>query len=325
MSRSRWLLVLALIAAALCVAGCAPRSAPPGGGQPSGSGARTDGLTVRFLDIGQGDSALLQWGNHAALVDGGPRDHTDALLADLRHFGVSRLDWVIASHPHEDHIGGLIGVFHAMPVDHFLSSGLNTGSSVQAGLLKEIQKQKTSFQIAKPGSRLDLGDGAAMEILAPPAPPLKDTSSDPNNNSIVARLDFGATRILFTGDMEGPERDWLFRQTDALLGGAGPLAADVLKAAHHGSRNGTNAALLKRVQPRYVVISCGEGNSYGHPHRQALTAIRKAPSVKELFRTDLEGIITLQTDGKTITITPEHPATKDIWSPGDRRDSRRAS
>jgi len=314
---------------ALCVAGCArdagirPETSGGDGNGPAGSAA--PGLTVRFLDIGQGDAALLQWNGRAALVDGGPRDHTDVLLEDLRRYGVRKLDWVIASHPHEDHIGGLIGVFGAMPVANYLDSGLNTGSPVQVSLLKAIQKQSTKVQVAKAGTRLDLGGGLTMEIIGPPDPLLSGTSSDPNNNSIVARADFGATRILFTGDMEGPERSWIFNRTQGLLGGAGPLKADVLKAAHHGSRNGTNAALLKRVEPRFVVISCEAGNSYGHPHKQALAAIRAFPTVKQLFRTDLEGTITLQSDGKSITMTPDHAPTKDIWSAGTRTRSRKGS
>lgn len=317
MSRPRRILYLLLCAALLCIAGCARRATAPGAPvQPPAGGTSSRVLTVRFLDIGQGDSALIQWAGHAMLVDGGPRDHTDVLLADLKKYGVSRIDWMVASHPHEDHIGGLIGVLNAMPVAHFLDSGLNTGSPVQIQMLKAIQKQNTDFQIAKAGTRLDLGDGAALQILAPPSPLLKGTSSDPNNNSVVARLDYGGVRILFTGDMEGPERAWLFSGTDSVLGGPNPLRADVLKAAHHGSRNGTTAALLKRVQPRYVVLSCARGNSYGHPHKQALTAIKNAASVTELFRTDLEGIITLTTDGKTISITPEHPPTADLWTPG---------
>jgi beta-lactamase superfamily II metal-dependent hydrolase len=319
MRRIRWFLLPFLVAAsALCFVGCARRSAPGPGAPPVAGGPSPTGLTVHFLDIGQGDAALLQWDGHAALVDGGPEDHADALLQDLKRLGVTRLDWVIASHPHADHIGGLIRVFRTMPVAHYLDSGLNTGSPVQVRLLKEIQKQTTTVQIAKAGTTLDLGSNASLKILAPPSPLMKDTSSDPNNNSIVARLDYGATRILFTGDMEGPERAWLFQHA-ALPDGTDPLRADVLKAAHHGSRNGTNAALLKRVQPRYVTISCELGNSYGHPHKQALQAIRTAPGVDKLFRTDLEGTITLHTDGQTINMTTDHPPTEDIWSIGDRR------
>lgn len=277
-----------------------------------------DGLTVRFLDIGQGDAALVQWKDHAMLVDGGSRDHGDILLADLNKYGVSRLDWVIASHPHEDHIGGLIGVLRALPVNHFLDSGFNTGSPIQADLLRAVQARKTAFQVAQAGAKMDLGGGVSLNILAPPTPFLNGTSSDPNNNSIVARLDYGSIRILFTGDMEGPERGWIFNQTDGLPGGQGALRADVLKVAHHGSHNGTNAALLKRVAPRFAVISCGWGNSYGHPHKQALNAIRNAPTVQQLFRTDLEGDITLHTNGKTIAMTAAHAPTNDIWSPGNR-------
>lgn len=328
MRRTRSILWLVLLAAVLCVSGCMRQVSTPGAGRPvtHGAGPADDaqkGLTVRFLDIGQGDSALIQWAGHAMLIDGGPRASTDVLLSDLARFGVTKIDWMVASHPHEDHIGGLIGVLNKMPVANFLDSGLNTGSPIQVQLLKAVQKQKTRFQVAKAGTRLDLGDGATLEILAPPDPLLKGTTSDPNNNSIVARLVYGNTRILFTGDMEGPERGWLFNNTGGLLGGSSPLAADVLKAAHHGSRNGTNAALLKRVEPRYVVISCAQGNSYGHPHKQALAAIKNAPSVKELFRTDLEGIITLRTDGNTFTITPDHPPVKDIWTPGDNRSRRK--
>jgi competence protein ComEC len=310
---SLWLLA----ACALCAAGCSRRT-------PSKSAPALPGLTVRFLDVGQGDSALLQWQGKAALIDGGPMAATRTVVADLKRYGVRRLDWVIASHPHEDHIGGLIGVVAALPIGHFVDSGLSTASSVQKRMLTELKRRKVPFQVAEAGTTIDLGSGASLAILGPPRPFLSGTDSDPNNNSIVARLDYGGVRILFPGDMEGAERDWIYKRFGSAAG-KDPLRADVLKAAHHGSRDATNAYLMKRVAPRFVVISCGAGNDYGHPHTQALRAIQASAGLKDLFRTDLEGVVTLRSDGRTISITPEHPATGNIWAPGNRGRQARAS
>jgi competence protein ComEC len=313
----RYLSVWLLAACAALMTGCSRRTPPK-------SAPVLPGLTVRFLDVGQGDSALLQWQGKAALIDGGPMAATGTVLADLKRYGVRRLDWVIASHPHEDHIGGLIGVVSALPVGHFVDSGLSTASSVQKQLLTEIRRRNVPFQVARAGTALDLGGGVSLAMLGPPRPFLSGTDSDPNNNSIVARLDYGRVRILFPGDMEGAERDWIYKRNRGSPG-ADPLRADVLKAAHHGSRDATNAVFMKRVAPRYVVISCGAGNEYGHPHPQALRAIKSSAGLKGLFRTDLEGVITLHSDGRTISMSPEHRAAGDLWAPGNRGRTARSS
>ena len=316
--RIRWL-SLAVIAC-LWSAGCGNKTGPPSSLAPN---AVTGGLTVQFLDVGQGDSALLQWSGHAALIDGGTPEAGATVVSDLRGAGVKRLDYVFASHPHADHIGGLPDVLDAFPVAHFVDSGFQTGSPQQVALLTAIGDHKIPFQIAKRGQTLDLGGGLTLRLLAPPDPFLSSTDSDANNDSIVARADFGGVKVLFTGDMEGAERRDLYAWLESQPDGANALRADVLKCAHHGSRNGTDAAFLRAVQPKVAVISCADGNRYGHPHAAALGALKQGGV--ELYRTDKHGDVTLTTDGKTVTMAPAHTATGDVWTTGKGRNRSRAA
>lgn len=314
--RYRWIAFWGVLAVALGLFGCESRAPRPGGGPPATPppGARAE-VAVRFLDIGQGDAALIQWPGGAALVDGGPEDANKGLLKKLRAAGVRRLDYVIATHPHADHIGGLVDVLREMPVAHVVDSGYNHGSQVQRRFLREIQKKPDiTFELARPGEELQLAESLTLRFYAPPETPLSGTESDPNNNSIVARLTYGSTAFLFTGDLEKAGRAALYETLQTASGGRNALRADVLKVAHHGSHNGTDAELLDRVRPRYAVISCATGNSYGHPHRKALTALQKAGV--ELFRTDKQGDVTMRTDGTEIQASTEREATGSLWTAG---------
>lgn len=311
-----WLFLLLL----LIFPGCGPREAGPAV-DPTAAPARQ--LEVWFLDVGQGDSELIRTpGGRTMLVDGGPQSAGEAVLGDLRRLGVQRLDWVVGTHPHEDHIGGLIDVLSPIPAGQVLDSGFSYPSTVLRRYLQLIKEKGTLFRRAEAGSALDLEPGVRAEFLTPPQPALHDTDSDPNNNSVVFRLTYGGVRFLFTGDMEQTERQWLYQHPVAAS-----LPAEVLKVAHHGSRNGTNPEFLSRVRPRYAVISCGQNNSYGHPHPEALSAL-KAANVA-VYRTDQMGTIHASTDGSRISVLPERasaaaPATAPSGGPqepfiGNRR------
>jgi competence protein ComEC len=293
MQRSRLLLLVVLLAT-----GCRP---PIGASSNGGSGgtlsAPPEGmLQVAFLDVGQGDSSLVQVpGGVSVLVDGGPPDAGPRVIQAMRQAGVRKVDWMIGSHPHADHIGGFIDVLREVPVARALDPGYNHGTSTQKTYLTLLRERGVKTTLARAGQTYDLGSGARLEILAPQAPLLKGTDSDPNNNSIVARLVFGNSRFLFTGDMEEDERARLLKSVSPPA-----LRAEVLKVAHHGSHNGTDPVFLEAVEPRYAVISLAKGNDYGHPHKEALEALKAQEA--EILRTDERGTLVFTTDGKSLKL-----------------------
>lgn len=283
--------------------------------QPQPAPAET--LQVVFFDIGQGDSALVRFPNgKTMLIDGGPTSAGARLVAKLRQRGIQRLDWVVGTHPHSDHIGGLIAVLKAFPVEEIWDSGFVYESPVYRDYLlaargaKNQAGKRPPFRVALKGTKIQPAPDITVEVLAPSKPYLTGTSSDPNNNSIVLRIDTGSARFLFTGDMEEALRRRLYQQ------GAN-LRAEVLKVAHHGSHDGTDVPLLRRVRPQIAVISCGQGNVYGHPHKETLQALQ-AFGVR-VYRTDLQGDITVRLVGKTLQVLPERsPSAQEQRSPRER-------
>ncbi|HZP84570.1 MAG TPA: ComEC/Rec2 family competence protein [Chthonomonadaceae bacterium] len=294
-------------------------AAPGGVGAVSGAVPRADGKTLvaAFLDIGQGDSAVVETpGGKTILLDAGPPGSDDAILNYLRRRGITRLDYVVASHPHADHIGGMARVLDALPFGPVYDAAFATGSQVQERYLTAIQKHGGRITKARAGQSVPIDSGVTMEVLAPRDPLFEENDSDwINNNSVVVRFVYGRTRLLFTGDMEEKERQRLY------MAGA-DLRADVLKVAHHGSRNGTDAEFLGRVQPQVAVLSCEQGNDYGHPHKEALEALRAAQV--PFLRTDLQGTITLTCDnqGHIQQQTERQADAAALNMPGNRKLSR---
>jgi len=253
-------------------------------------------LQVAFLDVGQGDAALVQLpGPVNVLIDGGPSGAGPRVLEALEQSGVRKLDWVIGSHPHEDHIGGLMDVLPEVPVARLLDPAFPHTTALYKKYLQLIRDKGIRPTAARAGQTYDLGSGARLEILAPETPLLTGTESDANNNSIVARLVFGSTRFLFTGDMEEDERARLLQSASPAQ-----LQADVLKVAHHGSHNGTDPDFLRAVQPRYAVISLARNNDYGHPHREPLQMLQSQGV--PVLRTDERGTVVFTSDGRTLTL-----------------------
>jgi competence protein ComEC len=304
-----WLLAL-LLAGPLA---CGRRAGP--GGPASGpapalapSGPAAGQLVYTQIDVGQGDSELIvSPDGHAMLVDAGLPGNADRIMAALHDRGVTRLDVAVASHPHNDHIGSMDDVVRQVPIGQFLDSGFNYGSAPQRRLLEAIKEQRVPFRKARPGQSFSLGDRVQVAVLAPRDPLLTGTDSDPNNNSVVLKLTYGAVRFLLTGDMEEAERQRLY---DANA----DLTAEIYKVAHHGSHNGTDRELLDRIRPRVALISCALGNDYHHPHAEALEALASAQSA--IYRTDLQGTITVTTDGRSWQVRTEKRATLPLTTPG---------
>jgi competence protein ComEC len=261
--------------------------------EPDDTAPSGDTLTVYFIDVGQADSALIVSGGATMLIDGGNVGDSDLVYTFLKDHGFSHLDYIVATHAHEDHIGGLSGALTYASVDVAFCPVTEYNSRPFNNFVKNLEAQGKKITVPKPGDEFRLG-GADVRILAP----LK-LSDDPNNTSIVMMITYGKTRFLFTGDAEREE------EADILAAGY-DLSATVLKVGHHGSSTSTSYPFLREIMPKYAVISCETGNSYGHPHEETMSRLRDA-NVK-LFRTDLQGTITAVSDGATVSFTTERNA-----------------
>lgn len=292
------LLVVAAVALLYWVRGRAPQEPVPG--PVSGN------LLVRFLDIGQGDSQLLQLpGGETILIDSG--DRGAPTLDHLKKYGVRQIDLMIATHPHADHIGEMRDVMRAFTVKEFWDSGFAYSSKTYEDMLREIATRGIAFSAPKRGASRKFGD-VLVEVLHPAETPPDDEA---NNASMVVRVTFGGNRLLFTGDAE--ERAW----KEMLDGDRQKLRADLLKSAHHGSFNGTTEEVLDAVRPSIYTISCAVGNSYHHPHPSVVQMLKRQSGIK-VYRTDLQGTITANCDGQRIQMTTEKQVAQDqLYLTGD--------
>lgn len=247
-----------------------------------------EGMQVHFLNVGQADSTLITVDDHAMLIDAGNNDDEEPILNYLLNKqGISHLDYVIGTHPHEDHIGAMDSVLSSVSTDVVLLPDVTTSTQTFLDVLTAIDNQGLDITIPQPGETYSLGD-ASFTILGP----LRDYGDNLNDWSIALKLIYGNTSFIFTGDAEyDAESDMI---------AAGPdFHADVYQVGHHGSRTSSSSALLDAVNPAWAVISCGSGNDYGHPHQETLEAL--ANRNIQVLRTDLEGTIVAVSDGETIS------------------------
>ena len=251
----------------------------------SGAGA-AEPLRYFALDVGQGDCSLFLLPNgQNIVVDAGTGESAEAVADFLRDCGVKKIDLLVATHPHEDHIGGILTLLNEFPVGKIWDSGYNHGSRLQANYYKAVKEKKIPFGRPKRGFSENFGE-VAVKVLAP-ARLLKKTHSDANNNGIILTVTYGKISFLMMADAEREERNSI-----------PPLPqANILKAAHHGSSNGTDRKLLRQVDPDMVILSYAVGNSYGHPHREVVRLLAKSRALR--FDT-AEGTVKLKTDGKSI-------------------------
>ncbi len=251
-------------------------------------------LQVYFIDVGNADSILIRQGEVNALIDAGERGDGDDVLAYLNQQGVKKLDLVIATHPHADHIGGMADVINGIPVDKFVMSFMpedeTPTTATYLNMLEALDNKSVPVEEAKPGTVYTLGT-AQLTVLAP-----LSESDEANNVSVVTRLTFGERSFLFMGDAETDVED-------ELLTSGRPLSADVIKVGHHGSNTSSSQAFLSKVDPDYAIVPCGKGNSYGHPHSEVLTRLDKMGVT--VYRADVHGHIAIATDGKDFTISTQ--------------------
>ena len=326
------------------------RTQPP---KPTGE------LKIVVLDVGpvEGDSILiLAPGGKSVLIDAGDAGKGKVVLEALKRHKVEKLDYFIATHPHPDHLGAADEVLNGIKVATVIDNGVDmstpapsptparrgvratptpaprrtrakTVTSFFDEYKEALQKSGAQHQKAELGQKIDLGGGAILTVLAPNEPfftrdQMKTGGNEPNANSIVLRLDYGDFSMLFMGDAE--------EQTELrLIGRDADLTAKLIKIAHHGSKYASSEGFLKRVKPEAAVISTGAWNRYGHPSQSVLDLLNNA-RVK-LYRTDLQGEITITTKGrldssKLYEIKPAKEATEDVWKgrEGSKDDSSRS-
>ncbi len=244
------------------------------------------GLKVHFIYVGQGDSIFIEITDGPnILIDGGPRSAGDSVVAYLNSLGKTKLDIVIGTHPHEDHIGGLIPVLNAFEVKNLMDPGVAHTTKTYQEYLNVILSKNINFLVPAAGTVFDLKNGARMEILGPITP----SEQDLNNSSLVVKLVYGDIAFLFMGDAEQDLEGQILKR------GAG-LDSDILKVGHHGSQTSSSPGLLRAVDPDIAVISCGIENRYGHPHSATLKNLTDLGIA--IYRTDLSGDIIIISDGK---------------------------
>ena len=250
-------------------------------------------LKIVFIDVGQGDSILVLLPNtNTLLIDAGERQSSDEILSTLKELAITEIDAVIATHPHADHIGGLIDVINNLNVSQVIDSGQIHTTQTFEDLLEAVDAAQIPLMSVHEGDSIELDPRVTLDILNPPASLPKGVNNEEgfNDNSVVLKLTYGEFTALFTGDMEDyNERRLLATTVEA-------LDVDVLKAGHHGSRTSTGNAFLNAVSPEAVVISAGANNTYGHPHPEALDRINNA-GVANVHRTDIDGTIVITTTG----------------------------
>lgn len=256
-------------------------------------------MKVHFIDVGQGDATLIQSGDAAMLIDAGDDTKGTLLQNYLQKQGVTKLDYLILTHPDADHIGGAPVIITKFEVDRVFMSNFEKDNKTYRKLIQALDDKRLSFETPAAGSRYRLG-GAEVTILAP----VKEYE-DPNNASIALIVYNGENSFLFTGDAgEEAENDLLTQNTS--------VRADVYQAGHHGSRTSSSIAFMQAVNPAYAVISCQEGNSYGHPHAQTMNRFRERGM--KVFRTDEQGSIIAVSDGSEITW---NCAPSESWQAGE--------
>lgn len=309
-----WQRLAALAAAAalaLGLAACDASAITPGGSadvvpNPSSAAAAVDTVEapfeMHFIDVGQALSVLVECDGQYMLYDGGNVDDGSLVVSYLQSQGVEQLEYVFCSHAHEDHVGGLAAALAYFPAYHVYSPVTGASTKCFKDFVKYTQQQGLQVEVPAVGTTWPLG-GATVTMVGPVA-----QYSDTNDTSIVLRIEYGSTSFLLTGDMEKTA------ETDLVNSGVN-LRADVLQVGHHGSSTSTGYLFLNSVLPEMAVISCGVNNKYGHPHEETLSILRDAGV--DVYRTDLQGTITIGSDGQNYTVGTEHFAEDAQLNPTD--------
>ena len=245
-----------------------------------------DGLYVHYIDVGQGDSELICCGGEYMLIDAGEPSASDTVVDYLNDHGIEKLEYVVCSHGHADHCGGLDAVVENFDVGTVFTSPYPGDTSSYEIFSDVVSAKGLAMTVPELGESYSLGE-ARFEFIGP-----LEEYDNLNDDSLVMRLEYGDTSFLFTGDMTSKaERD--------LLEDGANVKCDVLKVGHHGSSSSSSYRFLYEAEPKIAVISCEVGNSYGHPHEEALSRLNDCGA--EVCRTDLEGSIIIFSNGMEVT------------------------
>lgn len=241
---------------------------------------------IDFIDVGQGDAALVQCDNHYMLIDGGGSKKSSLIYTYLKKRGIRHLDYIVATHADADHIGGLAGALYYASVGTAYCPVTTNDTKTFRNFVKYLNSHGKSITVPSSGENFSLGN-SSIAVLGPVR-----TGDEDNNNSIVLRIVYGNTSFLFTGDAEEEEeKDILSLYPD--------LQSTVLKVGHHGSKDSTSQYFLRSVAPQYAVISVGDNNSYGHPTEEVLSRLHDTDVIT--YRTDLQGDVICTSDGNTVS------------------------
>ena len=302
-NRSRIISALLCICMLLCICSCTNEAVPiteePNALGQSENVTETEApkdttdysehsFAVHYIDVGQGDAALVLCDDKTMLIDGGKPHASSIIYTYLKNLNIDYLDYIVASHADDDHIGGLSAPLAKMKVGNVLAPETEADTRSYESLKNKTAEQGLTITHPKPGESLDFGS-SKIEFYGP----ITENESDHNNGSIVMKIIYGDTSFLFTGDAEREEEQ-------EILSAGYDLSATVLKVGHHGSKNSTTYPFLREIMPKYAAISVGD-NNYGHPTEDTLSRLRDA-DVK-VYRTDMQGDIIATSDGKTVTIT----------------------
>lgn len=268
----------------------------PGISAPKRVAATANDCAVHYIDIGQGDCELVECDGKYMLIDAGENGYETDVINYLKSLEIEVLDYVVASHQHSDHIGGISEVLEEFEVKQVIMPRLTKmqtpTNSTYSDFTKAVKASGAKVIEAKVGATYELGSGN-FEILGP----VTNDAEDINNMSVVMRFDYGDNSFLFTGDAETEEENEIL-ETEA------NLDCDVLKVGHHGSSTSSGKKFLDAVTPEICVISCGEDNSYGHPHKEITKRLKKYTG--DIYRTDVCGSIVISSDGKELAVEYEN-------------------
>lgn len=245
-----------------------------------------DKLIIHYLDVGQGDSILIEQGSHFMLIDAGKPEYAEKIDKYIENEDIQGFDYVIGTHPHDDHIGGMESIFKHFNVNKIYMPKVTLNTGIFRDMIASIKDKNKKINVPRVGETFPLGK-ASCTILAPK----NSYYEDVNNYSIVLKIRFGDNSFLFEGDAEKISEEEILASNE-------DISADVIKIGHHGSSSSSSEEYLDRVKPKFAVISCGKNNDYGHPHK-ATVELLKNKNIK-IYRTDENGDIICVSDGRNI-------------------------